>query len=492
MKRACVIGAGLGGLALAIRLQAAGIATTLVEARDQPGGRASTRLQDGFAFDLEPGVVTAPAALAELWQLSGHDFAADVELLPIAPFYRLSWPEGLSFDLSGDDSAVRRQIARIAPADIPGYEELLAYSQAAYREGYVERSAVPFLKRADAARSIFPLLRLQPWRSIHAMVASTIRDEHLRQAFSFRTLQIGGNPLSTSALYALTDHLEREGGVWWARGGTSRLAAAMAAQFERIGGKLVLHDPVTRIHVLGDQATEIETQGGRREGFDAVASNADVVHTYRQLLGDTSRGRARANRLTGKRWSPSLFVVHLGLTGSLPTVPHRSVLFGLRYEGWLRDVYEFGVLPEDFLMFLHHPSATDPSIAPPGQSVLQAVVPVAHRGKLPLDWEQVGPLLERRVIDEIGRRLVPDIHERIVTRFHVTPRDLAIQFSAYHGSANSLEPVLSQSGPQRCHNRDPYFRNLYLVGAGTHPGAGIPGVIAGAKATAGLMLEDLA
>jgi phytoene desaturase len=298
--------------------------------------------------------------------------------------------------------------------------------------------------------------------------------------------------MTSSAIYALIHKLEKDGGVWWAKGGTNRLVAGMVALFERLGGTLRLGDAARRIEVLGDHATEVETASGWREPFDAIASNADLVHTYRELLGDTSRGQSQARRLTAKRWSPSLFVVHFGLAGTFPGIPHHTILFGPRYQGLLKDIYDYGVLPQDFSIYLHHPSATDPSMAPPGHSTFYALIPVAHLGKLPLDWQAVGPMLEKRVLDEVGRRLIPDIHDRIVTKFHYTPLDFNEDLAAFHGSAFSLEPILTQSAWFRAHNRDDAIRNLYLVGAGTHPGAGIPGVVASAKATAGLMLEDLA
>ena len=491
MKRACVIGAGFGGLALAIRLQSAGIETTVVEARDKPGGRAYVWEREGFTFDAGPTVITDPDCLGDLWKLSGHDIAEDVDLMPVMPFYRLNWPDGTNFDYSNDEASLAREIDKISPGDVAGYADFLEYSAAVYREGYLKLGAVPFLDFASMIKAAPALMRQQAWRSVYSMVSSYIKSEKLRQAFSFHTLLVGGNPFTTSSIYALIHKLEKDGGVWWARGGTNKLIAGMVRHFERLGGTLRLHDPVTRIHVLGDRATEVETHSGWRERFDAVASNGDIVHTYRELLGETSRGRSMAKKLTAKRFSPSLFVVHFGVAGTWPGIPHHTILFGPRYKELLKDIYDYGVLPQDFSIYLHHPTVTDPSMAPAGHSTFYALVPVAHLGKLPIDWEQIGPMLEKRILDEVGRRLIPDIHDRIVTKFHYTPRDFTSDLNAYQGSAFSLEPLLTQSAFFRGHNRDDYFRNLYLVGAGTHPGAGIPGVVGSAKATAGLMLEDL-
>jgi phytoene desaturase len=490
-RSACVIGAGFGGLALAIRLQAAGVATTLVEGRDKPGGRAYFWEQEGFTFDAGPTVITDPSCLKELWALTGHDMAEDIELMPVFPFYRLAWSDGTQFDYSNDERVLNAEIARLNPIDVDGYARFLAYSAEVYREGYVRLGHVPFLDFASMVKAAPALMKNQAWRSVYSIVSHYIEDERLRQALSFHTLLVGGNPMTTSAIYALIHKLEKDGGVWWAKGGTNRLVAAMVTHFERLGGTVRMGDAAVQVHTFGTRASEVETASGWKQRFDAVASNADVVHSYKSLLSGSKRGAAYGGKLAKKRFSPSLFVVHFGIEGSWPGIPHHTILFGPRYEGLLEDIYVRGVLPEDFSIYLHHPTVTDPSMAPEGKSTFYALVPVAHLGKLAIDWEAMGPVLEKRILDEIGRRLIPDIHARIVTKFHYTPRDFAHDLNAHVGSAFSLEPILTQSAYFRGHNRDDVISNFYLVGAGTHPGAGIPGVVGSAKATAGLMLEDL-
>ncbi|WP_121118377.1 phytoene desaturase [Croceibacterium ferulae] len=491
-KRACIIGAGFGGLALAIRLQSAGIATTVVEARDKPGGRAYYWQRDGFTFDAGPTVVTDPACLQELWAITGHDMARDIELMPVMPFYRLNWPDGVNFDYSNDDAQLKREIAKLDPGDIDGYERFLEYSAGVFQEGYVKLGSVPFLDFASMIKAAPALMKHQAWRSVYSVVSSYVKSEKLREALSFHTLLVGGNPMTTSSIYALIHKLEKDGGVWWARGGTNRLIAAMVRHFERLGGVVRLGDPVTAIGTMGDRASDVTCASGWNESFDAVASNGDIVHSYRDLLSGNQRGQREGRKLMKKRFSPSLFVVHFGVEGTWPGIPHHMILFGPRYKGLLDDIYTHGVLPEDFSIYLHHPSVSDPSMAPPGMSTFYALVPVAHMGKLAIDWSVVGPQLEKRILDEVGRRLIPDIHNRIVTKFHYAPPDFATDLNAHLGSAFSLEPMLTQSAFFRGHNRDDVIRNFYLVGAGTHPGAGIPGVVGSAKATAGLMLEDLA
>jgi phytoene desaturase len=490
-KKAIVIGAGFGGLALAIRLQAAGIETTLVEARDRPGGRAYVWHRDGFTFDAGPTVITDPPCLAELWRLTGHDMADDVKLIPVSPFYRLNWPNGTNFDYSNDEVGLRREIGKLDPADIAGYERFIDYSKGVCEEGYRKLGAVPFLDFAAMVKAGPALAKYQAWRSVYSMVSSFVKNEKLREALSFHTLLVGGNPMSTSSIYALIHTLEKEGGVWFAQGGTNRLVAAMATHFERIGGTLRLGDPVEEIETIGDRATAVRTKAGWRGEADAVASNADLMHSYGKLLGHHPRGRKYADSLSRKRWSPSLFVVHFGIKGSWPGIPHHMILFGPRYEGLLTDIYQHGVLAGDFSLYLHHPTVTDPAMAPEGCSTFYALAPVPHMGKLPIDWDRVGPGYAERILSEIERRLIPDIRDRIVTQFHYAPPDFASDLGAHMGNAFSLEPLLTQSAFFRAHNRDDVIPNLYVVGAGTHPGAGIPGVVGSAKATATLMMEDL-
>ena len=488
IRSAIVVGAGFGGLALAIRLQSAGVHTTVVEARDKPGGRAYVWEKDGFTFDAGPTVVTDPRCLAELWQLSGRNIADDIELIPVSPFYRLNWVDGTNFDYSNDDVSLAKEIAKLNPDDVAGYRDFLDYSAGVYREGYVKLGHVAFLDFASMVKAAPALMKHQAWRSVYSIVSGFVKSEKLRQALSFHTLLVGGNPFTTSSIYALIHKLERDGGVWFAKGGTNALIRAMVTQFERLGGEIRLGDPVVSIDTLGDRAQGVTCASGWVGKADAVASNGDVMHTYRDLMADNRAAARTAKSLAKKSWSPSLFVVHFGVKGSWPGIPHHSILFGPRYQGLLSDIYDHGVLPADFSLYLHHPTVTDPSLAPEGHSTFYALAPVPHLGKFPVDWDLYKDEYERRILDEVGRRLIPDIHDRIVTKFSYTPKDFGADLNAHLGSAFSLEPVLTQSAYFRVHNRDDNIRNVFFVGAGTHPGAGIPGVVGSAKATAALML----
>jgi phytoene desaturase len=490
MKRAAVIGSGFGGLALAIRLQSAGIATTIIEARDKPGGRAYHWKKQGYVFDAGPTVITDPDCLKELWGLSGTDMAADVDLVPVSPFYRLNWPDGTNFDYTNDDVALKSQIEALQPGDWEGYRKFLTYSAGVFEEGYRKLGAVPFLDFSMMLKAAPALARYQAWRSVYSVVSGFVKSEKLRQALSFHTLLVGGNPMTTSSIYALIHKLERDGGVWFARGGTNRLVAGMVSHFERLGGTMRLDDPVTQIRADGGWVREVETRSGWREKFDAVASNGDVVATYGLIEGH-KRGARERKRLAGRRFSPSLFVVHIGARGEWPEVRHHSILFGPRYQGLLGDIYRKGKLAADPSLYLHHPTVTDPAMAPPGCATFYALAPVPHLGKLDVDWEVEGPRYRDLIIDELERRMLPGLRQRIEVCFHYTPNDFANDLGAHLGSAFSLEPILTQSAWFRVHNRDDKIPNLYFVGAGTHPGAGIPGVVGSAKATAGLMIDDL-
>ena len=484
---AIVIGSGFGGLALAIRLQSAGIATTILEARDRPGGRAYVWNQDGYTFDAGPTVITDPACLEELWALSGSRMSDDVELLPVDPFYRLIWNDGTIFNYSNDEAQLNAEIARLDPADVAGYARFLEYAKGVYEEGYIKLGAVPFLDFTAMLKAAPALAKYQAWRSVYSVVSSFVKNEKLRQVLSFHALLVGGNPMQTSSIYALIHQLEKLGGVWFAKGGTSSLINGMVALFKRLGGTLLLDEKVTQITHEGEIVTGIVTAAGRILAADMVASNGDLVHTY-GLIESSKYATGKLRSLKRKRFSPSLFVVHFGLKGSFPGIAHHSILFSDRYGPLLDDIYKHGRLVDDPSIYLHHPTATDPAMSPPGKAAFYALAPVPHMGRAPVDWSVEGPRYRDVVLGRIRDLLIPDLDERLDVCFHYTPQDFADDLGAHLGSAFSLEPVLTQSAWFRGHNRDDHFSNLYFVGAGTHPGAGIPGVVGSAKATASLIL----
>ncbi|MCO5734752.1 phytoene desaturase [Rhizobium sp. SSA_523] len=491
-KTAAVIGAGFGGLALAIRLQSAGIQTTVFEKRDKPGGRAYVYTDDGFTFDAGPTVITDPDCLEQLWALSGRRLSDYVTLLPVTPFYQLCWEDGYRFDYANDQAEIDRQIAEKSPEDVEGYRRFLAYSEELYREGYEKLGTVPFLNFWSMIKVAPQLMRLESHRSVYSKVSQFIKDDQLRQAFSFHSLLVGGNPFRTSSIYGLIHALERKGGVWFAKGGTGALIAGMVRLFTDLGGSLHLNAEIDRIETQQDRVTGLSLKDGSRHAFDQIASNADVVHTYKDMLRDTQRGTSNGRALQKKSFSMSLFVVYFGLKTSHPELKHHMVLFGARYRELIAEIFGADALAEDFSLYLHAPSVTDDTLAPPGSSAYYVLSPVPHLGTAAIDWAVEGPKYRDRILQYLNDRYIPDLLKDLVTVRHFTPFDFRDELNAHLGSAFSVEPVLTQSAWFRPHNRDDRIANLYIVGAGTHPGAGIPGVVGSAKATAGLMIEDAA
>ncbi|MEM8765829.1 MAG: phytoene desaturase [Pseudomonadota bacterium] len=489
-QTAAVIGSGFGGMALAIRLQSAGFQTTVFEQRDKPGGRAYVYEDQGFTFDAGPTVITDPDCLRELFALTGRKLEDYVDLIPVMPFYRLCWEDGYSFDYSNDIEENNRQIHAKNPADVEGYRRFLEYSEEVLKEGYIKLGTAPFLNFSDMIKAAPQLVRLQAFRSVYSMVAKFIKDEHLRQAFSFHTLLVGGNPFMTSSVYTLIHSLEKRWGVSFPKGGTGALVQGLVKLFEDIGGEIRLSAPVEQILTEGDRVSGIRTKDGWQGNFDAVASNADVVFTYEKLLGRSPRGQEGARAMKRRSFSPSLFVTYFGVEGAYPEVRHHTIIFGPRYKELLKDIYSGPELAEDFSLYLHAPTVSDPDLAPPGCSTYYVLSPVPNLKKADLDWDELAPVYSQRILDYLEQHYMPGLNSRIVTRRNFTPFDFRDELNAHLGSAFSLEPVLWQSAYFRTHNRDDKLRGLYFTGAGTHPGAGIPGVVGSGKATASIMLED--
>jgi phytoene desaturase len=491
--RAAVIGSGFGGLAAACRLQALGVRTTLFEARDQPGGRAYVYRDAGFTFDAGPTVITAPECLEEVFAAGGKRLADYVELLPVTPLYRLVWPDGVRFDYVRDEAALLEQIRRISPADVAGYKRFAAYSRRVFQKGYVELGAKPFPRFWDMVRAAPHLARLRADRSVYAAVARFIGDEHLRQAFSFHPLLVGGNPYETSAVYTLIHHIEREWGVFFPRGGTGSLVSAFVRLFADLGGELRLNAPVRDVRLEhrpdGRTRHRVTTDAAGGEPFDLVVSNADLHHTYATLYGREPLAAPTVRKLDRMEWSMSLVVVYFGTNVRHPDLAHHTILFGPRYKGLLDDIFHGDRLPDDFSLYLHAPTVTDPSLAPPGGEAFYVLSPVPHLGRAAIDWAVEGPRYADRILAALERHL-PDLRRHVVTRRVFTPADFEAVLSARHGSAFSVAPRLTQSAYFRPHNRDPRIPGLYLVGAGTHPGAGVPGVVNSAKATVSVVRED--
>lgn len=489
-KRAVVIGSGFGGLAAAIRLQSAGIQTTILEKRDMPGGRAYVYKDKGFTFDAGPTVITAPHCFEELFELSGRKLSDYVQLMPVEPFYRLMWEDGFVFDYGSSVQETLEQIEKKAPADVEGYKKFLKYSEKVFNAGYTELVHVPFLNWWSMIRVSPQLAKLQAHRSVYSMVSKYIKDWHLRQAFSFHSLLVGGNPFATSSIYTLIHFLERKWGVSFPKGGTGALVRGLVKLFEDLGGTIRLNSEVEQIIERDGKVVGVKIKGQETIPCEIVVSNADVHHTYSKLLNQSKRAESQAKRLDKMRYSMSLFLIYFGTKKQYPELAHHTVCFGPRYKELLIDIFDKGDLAQDFSLYLHAPTRSDPDLAPPGHEAFYVLSPVPHLEKGKVDWKTEGPKYAQRIMDYLDERYIPGLKENLVTQRIFTPDDFSSELNAHLGSAFSLEPILTQSAFFRAHNRDESIEGMYIVGAGTHPGAGLPGVVNSAKATVGIILEN--
>ena len=477
---AVIIGSGFGGLAAAIRLGARGYRVTVLERLEQPGGRACVFKRDGHVFDAGPTIVTAPFLFEELWSLCGRRFADDIDLRSLSPFYRIRFHDGETLDCFADADRMRAEIARLSPSDVDGYERFMAASEATYRVGFEQLGHVPFDSWRDMARVVPAMMRLKSHLSIHSLVARHVKNERLRFALSFHPLFVGGNPFNVTSIYGLIAHLERRHGVHFVMGGTGRLVAGMVSLIEGQGGRLRCNEEVVQIALRGQAATGVRLASGEFIAADVVVSNADTAWTYKRLLPPESRKRWTDKRIDRARYSMGLFVWYFGTRRRYPDVPHHTILVGPRYRELLHDIFERKVLAKDFSLYLHRPTATDPSLAPEGRETFYVLSPVPHL-ESGVDWAEHAEPYRQAIQAELERTLLPGLGAELTASFVMTPRDFQNRLLAHQGAAFGMEPVLTQSAWFRPHNRSEDIARLYLVGAGTHPGAGLPGVISSAK-----------
>lgn len=478
--RAVVIGSGFGGLAAAVRLGARGYDVTVVEKLDAPGGRAYVHAQDGFVFDAGPTVITAPQLLEELWRLAGRELRDDIDLRPVDPFYRIRFSDGHVFDYSGDAARMREEVRRLAPADVEGYERFLRTSREIFAVGFEQLAHVPFDRWTDMARIVPDMVKLQSYRTVYGLVAKHVRDERLRQVLSFHPLLVGGNPFSTTSIYTLIAYLERQWGVHFPIGGTGALVRGLVSLIERQGGEVRCNAEVRRIVVEGGVARGVELRSGERLHASVVVSNADAAWTYRYLVDGAERKHWTDRRIERSRFSMGLFVWYFGTSRTYPDVAHHTILLGPRYRGLLDDIFERHVLADDFSLYLHRPTATDPALAPPGCDGFYVLSPVPNLAS-GTDWRAVSEGYRSRIERLLEQTVLPDLSRHVVTSRVSTPQEFQDRLLAYRGAAFGFEPVLTQSAYFRPHNRSEDVRNLFLVGAGTHPGAGVPGVLSSAR-----------
>ncbi len=474
---AVVIGSGFGGLAAAVRLGARGYRVTVLERLEQPGGRARVHRRDGFTFDAGPTIVTAPFLFEELWELAGKRLSDDVTMVPMDPFYRIRFSDGATFDYSGDPERMRAEVAKFSPGDVAGYERFMAHARQVCALGFEQLGHVPFGSVGAMLKIAPDLLRLSGHRSVHSVVASFIRDERLRTVFSFHPLLIGGNPFKASGVYCLIADLERRWGVHFAMGGTGKLVEGLVRLIRGQGGRVRLGAEVGEIVVEQGAARGVRLAGGEVIPADIVVSNADSALTQAKLLPENLRWSPR--RLKRSRSSMGLFVWYFGTRRRYPDVAHHTIMLGPRYRELLGDIFDRKVLAKDASLYLHRPTATDDSLAPPGQDCFYVLAPVPNLAG-GQDWAALAEPYRQRIEAMLEESVLPNLRAELATSFVTTPQDFQDDFLSFRGSGFGLEPVLTQSAWFRPHNRSS-VPNLYLVGAGTHPGAGLPGVLSSAR-----------
>jgi phytoene desaturase len=479
-RRAVVIGAGFGGLAAAARLRAMGHAVTVLEAGDQAGGRARAFEREGFHFDAGPTVITAPHLFDELFELFGKDRRSYFELVPVDPFYRVVFPDGRHFDYVGDDERLFTQIAKFNPADVEGYNKLVEHSQRIFDIGYTQLVDADFSRFGDMMRIVPDLVRLRAYKSLYGLVARYIKDDALRQVFTFQPLLIGGNPFRAPGIYLLIHWLERKWGIHFAMGGTTSIVRGLTRLLGEVGVDVRLNAPVERIEVANGRIKGVLLENGSFLESDLVVSNADPAMVYTKLIDAAVRRKHTDASVARKRYSMSLFVGYFGTNKTYPDLAHHSILLGPRYRGLLTDVFDRKTLADDFSLYLHAPTRTDPSLAPPGGESFYVLSPVPNQ-QSGIDWSVQGPRYMDRILDALDAEHLPGLRENLVTQFHVDPCYFEGELRSYRGAAFGLEPTLRQSAYFRFHNRSEDVEGLYFVGAGVHPGAGLPGVLSSAK-----------
>ena len=478
--KALVIGAGFGGIAAALRLRAKGYQVTLVDRCSQIGGRAQVFERHGFRHDAGPTVITAPFLFDELFELFGERFSDHVSLVPLTPWYRFHFADGDHFDYGGTLEETLAEIARIEPKDCDGYRQLLAQSKRIYDVGFTELSAVPFHRFKTMLKQIPRLLGLRSYETVWHLVSRYLGNTKLRQAFSIQPLLVGGNPFDTTSIYGLIHYLERAHGVHFAMGGTGSITRALGGLMVRQGVDIQLGQTVQSLTVEQGVVTGAVMEDGRVLNADLVVSNADPAHLYGKMIKPSAQHVATRLKLGAAAYSMGLFVLYFGTTRTYPEVAHHTIWMGQRYRELLADIFNQKTLSEDFSLYLHRPTATDPSFAPPGCDSFYVLCPVPNLlGKQ--DWTKSGPALRDRIVAALGRTILPGLETTITEDFFMTPKDFETDYLSQYGAGFSVSPLCRQSAWFRFHNRAEGLRNLYLVGAGTHPGAGLPGVLCSAK-----------
>jgi phytoene desaturase len=477
-KNILVIGSGFGGLGAASRLLSAGHHVTILEKRDKLGGRAYVYEQNGFKFDGGPTVITAPFLFDDIWEAAGKKREDYVEFVPCDPFYRIFDHTGKSFDYNNNHEFTLKEIEKWSPEDKQGYEDFLATTKPIFDKGFTELADKPFLKVSDMLKVAPDLIRLQSHKNVYKYVSQFIKNDFLRQCFSFHPLLVGGNPFDTTSIYAMIHYLEREWGVHYAMGGTGSIVQAFEQLITEQGGTIRLSTEVEEILVTNGKATGVRLDTGEILEADTVVSNADVAFTYKNMINPKHRKKYTDRKIARTKYSMSLFVIYFGTNRQYRDqgLAHHNIILGPRYKTLLDDIFDHKVVAEDFSLYLHMPTLTDPSIAPEGHEGFYVLSPVPHLDS-GTDWETFGPVYKKAIMDFLEENYLPDLSKHLVAEHYIDPLHFQNELNSYKGSAFSVQPILTQSAWFRPHNKSEDVDELYFVGAGTHPGAGLPGVL---------------
>ena len=480
-QTAIVVGSGFGGLAAAIRLSVMGYKVTVLEKLDGPGGRGYVRKQDGFTFDGGPTIVTVPFLFEELWSLCGTKFSDDVELRLMDPFYRVRFDDGTHFDYCGDPARMRAEVVRISPEDAAGFDRFVQEADKCYRLGFETLGCKAFDSLGDLVAALPAMMKMKAWRTMFSLVSGYLKHPKLRMAMSLQTLLIGGNPFSVTGVYSLINALERRFGVYSAMGGTGAIINGMCKLLTDRNVSIRFNAEVRKIAVEDGCATGVVLASGEQLAADIVVCNSDTSWTYMNLIAPEHRKHWTNKRIENGKHSMSLFVWYFGTNRQYKDVPHHTMVLGPRYEGLLTDIFKNHKLTDDFSLYLHRPTATDPSVAPEGCDNFYVLAPVPHLDS-GTNWAEHADAYKNAVCKRLEETLLPELGQHIVTSHIMTPQHFHDDLLSYKGAAFGLEPVLLQSAWFRPHNRSEDIKNLFMVGASTHPGAGMPGVLMSAKA----------
>lgn len=490
-KKIIVIGSGFGGLATASRLLSRGYDVSLFEKRDKLGGRAYVYEIDGFKFDGGPTVITAPFLFDEIFEAAGKKRSDYIEFVPCDPFYRIFNNEGQKFDYNGDHDFVLSEIEKWNPADKEGYTKFLKTTKAIFDKGFTDLADQPFLSIWDMVKVAPDLIKLQSYKSVYKYASQFIENDFLRKCFSFHPLLVGGNPFQTTSIYAMIHYLEREWGVHYAMGGTGAIVDAMEELIREQGGDIYTSAEVDEILIEDGTAKGIRLKDGTEHFADRIISNADVAFTYRHMIPEGKRKKYTNRKIERTKYSMSLFVIYFGTKKRYldSGLEHHNIILGDRYKGLLEDIFNKKHLSDDFSLYLHMPTKTDPSLAPDGHEAFYVLSPVPHLDS-GTDWTRQAKPYRDAIMNFLEEHYLPGLQDNLVVEHHIDPLHFQDTLNSYKGSAFSVEPILTQSAWFRPHNKSEDVENLYFVGAGTHPGAGLPGVLSSAKIAEDLITED--